>query len=489
MFEFFLKPNSLILFGISRHEGKSGRYVLANMKSYNPSTLFIIHPTATEIDGVPCKKDFEDIPASVKYDFDLAIISLPVEFVKEAVIKCIQHGVKGILIQSGNIGNTHEEIEQATREINNAMNKYQTKDGQKTRIMGPNSLGIFVNHSDVSYFFTGIMIFDGRPLFHNNNNNLAIIAQTGLVLSGYFVDLYEARNVGVSKIFALGNKFDINESDALESLLEDPTTSAIAMYLESIKEGRRFFELCKKAIYTHNKKIVLLVSGRSELGQKAIVSHTNSLATNSKLIDGLCKQLGIIQVNDFPELLLAGRIAANIPIPRGNNMGLISISGAGCVTSVDFAERFGFNVPKIGPDIIKELKTIFPEWAEINHPVDMWASIEQIGTKAYNHVIQLFLKTGLFNTIIFSSIAGKRAILVYEELRKIIIENPQIPVILQIYGGHNELKKEMSDQLENPNKFGVYLPVVYNLESTMNILSKLVYLSYLKSKLRDADEF
>lgn len=488
MFEFFLKPKSIILFGISRHEGKSGRFVLSNMKSYKPNILFIIHPTASEIDGIPCKPNFEEIPIEIRYNFDLAIISLPVEFVKEAVIKCIQHGVRGILIQSGNIGNSLEEIEQATREINDALNKYQTKENQKTRIMGPNSLGVFVNHSESHFFFTGIMVFDGKPIFHTNKNNLAIVAQTGLVLSGYFVDLYEARNVGISKIFALGNKFDINESDALESLIEDPDTSAIAMYLESIKEGRRFFELCKKAIYIHNKKIIILVSGRSELGKKAIVSHTNSLATNSILIDGICKQLGIIQVNDFPELLLAGRIAANIPIPRGNRIGLISISGAGCVTSVDFAERFAFQVPKITPEIKNELKKIFPEWAEINHPVDMWASIEQVGTKAYNYVIELFLKSNLFDIIIFSSIAGKRAVLEYENLRKIIKENPHIPIILQIYGGHSELKKQMSDQFEQPNIHKIYLPVVYNLESTMNILSKLVHLSHLRSKFQELSD-
>ena len=135
MIDFFFKPKSVVLFGISRKIGKSGRFVLRNMINYfndmkesiggekkeesgekkKNTRLFIIHPSADEIDGVKCIKDFKEIPEELRFNIDLAIISLPVKFVTDAVLKCIKHNVAGVLIQSGNIGNSESEIKEADR--------------------------------------------------------------------------------------------------------------------------------------------------------------------------------------------------------------------------------------------------------------------------------------------------------------------------------------------------------------------------------------
>ncbi|MBD3350922.1 MAG: hypothetical protein GF364_05495 [Candidatus Lokiarchaeota archaeon] len=480
MLESFFDPKSIILFGVSRNPDKSGHYMLLNVREFEPDNLYIIHPKAESISDIKCIKRIDEINEPARSNIDLAIISLPVKYVADTVCECVMHGVRCILIQSGNIGNSEDKITQKKIQITNILNEYEEKNGYRTRIIGPNSLGIFNN---INGFFTGIMDFKKKPILHQNKNNLSIVAQTGLVVSGYFVDLFESQDVGISQILAIGNKFDVDECDVLEYLISDPYTKAIAFYLEGLNNGRRFYELCKDAIFNHHKIIILLNSGRSTLGQKAIQSHTNSLAANSKLLDGMSKQLGIIQVNTFPELILAGKLATNISLPKGNNIGLISISGAGCVLSADFAEIFGFEVPKLTDEMITELKTIFPPWAEIDHPIDMWASIEQIGTKAYNKVIDVFLNSKLFDIIIFCSIAGRRTILDYESLRRLVKNHPDIPVLLQLFGGFRELKTNFSEELERPNKHDCYLPIVYNLESTFSILSKLTYLSDLKKRI------
>ncbi|MHA1339028.1 MAG: CoA-binding protein [Promethearchaeota archaeon] len=482
---FFFKPKSIIIFGASRKEGKSGTFLLKNIIKYKPKNLILIHPTAEKLYGFKCYKNINDVPNEIKKNIDLAIISIPVQFVADTVIQCIKIGVKGIIIQSGNIGMNNDEVEINKKRIFEALEKYKNDRGEKTRIMGPNSLGVYNNfgfdeNGEISNFFTGIMNFKDQPPYNRNGNNLTIVAQTGLVVSGYYIDLFEKKDICISKIIAIGNKLDIDESDILEFLINDPNTKTIAFYLESIKDGRRFFKICKKAIFKFKKNIVLLLSGRSNIGKKAIMSHTNSIASNSLLIDAMCKQLGIIQVFDFSELILAGKLATHIPLPQGNRIGLLSISGAGCVLSADFAEEFYFQIPELNEEIKYKLEEVFPKWAEINHPLDMWAAIEQVGSKAYDVAISAFLNTNKFDVIIFCSIAEERAILNYSNLRELAKNYPKIPLILQIFGGSNDIKNQLTEQFENLNKYNIYIPVVYNLRKVISILSKLVRLAYLQ---------
>jgi len=485
--EFFFKPQSIIIFGASSKEGKSGYYLLKNILKYNPKRLILIHPVEENIFGIKCYKNITEIPNELIYGIDLAIVSVPAQFVTEIVLKCIEICVKGILIQSGNIGLNEFEISENKKRILDALKKAKLLKNQTIRIMGPNSLGIFNNlgldeNNDYSNFFTGIMDFKFQPPFNKEGKNLTIVAQTGLLLSGYYIDFFEKQDICISKIIALGNKLDINESDVLEFLINDSNTKTITFYLENIKEGRRFFNLCKKAIFEFNKTIILLTSGKSELGKKAITSHTESIANNSLMIEALCKQLGIIQVSDFSELILASKFATHMPLPQGNRLGLISISGAGCVLLSDFAEEFNFKVPQLNEKIKRRLKNIFPEWAEINNPLDLWASIEQIGSKAYDIALETFLESNKFDIIIFCSIAERRAQLNYSYLKDLSKKFSRIPIILQIFGGSEEIKKELSKQFENPNNDN-YIPIVYNLRQLFIILFKIYNSLALRYKI------
>jgi acyl-CoA synthetase (NDP forming) len=482
---FIFNPKSVILMGISRTEGKTGHFIAMNMQRFfskiNSNQLCIIHPDASEIRGIPCYKAINAIPEKLMYEFDLAIIALPVKYITDAVIECIKVGVKGILIESGNIGNEKDEIDRNRNLIFDAVSKYTTKEGKRTRIMGPNSLGLLNN---ANHFFTGIMNFPDFPPFHPNEHNVSIIAQTGLILSGYLMDLFEQKDIPISKICAIGNKMDVDESSILETLIQDPLTKVIAMYLEGIKDGRKFFQLCKQAIFNAGKIVILLTSGRSELGKRAISSHTSSIATNTTVVDAMCRQLGIIQVNDFPELMLAAKLAVTLPLPKGNRLGLISISGAGCVLSTDFASKYGFEVPALPSDIVVKIKEIFPDWAEIANPLDLWASIEQYGAeKCYNLVLNAFLESKAFDAIIFCNIAGTRALVDFVTLRGLRKQFPDIPLILELFGGLNEIKKKTSINLEqNCVDKNTYIPTVNELERSIRILSQLLRIRILREK-------
>lgn len=465
--DFFFQPRSVVLYGISRKPGKSGYFIGLNMKSYNPDHLYIIHPVAEEVHGIPCRKRFEDLPKDIRGDIDLVIISLPVPFVIQAIIDCIKHGVKGIIIGSGNVGLNANEVTENTKKIKDALNE---QPGEKTRIIGPNGLGVFNNQNK---FFTAIMTTEEYPPF--GKDSVSIIAQTGLMVSAYLIDFIEQKDISISKICAIGNKLDINESDMLEVIMEDPNTKVIAMYLESIAEGSRFFQLCKTAIYEKNKILVLLKPGTSELGKHAILSHTQSIAGNSKIVHAMCSQLGIIQVDDLQEFIQACKFTANLSLPIGHSAGLISISGAGCVLLADLAEEYNFSVKKIPEFTRDKISLVFPDWADISHPLDIWASIEQHGLESYNVVLESFLSAGCFDFVLICNIGGRRTGVDYKYFKQLKKKYPSIPVIVQIFGGFGEKKRIFSKEFEQVNT-GEYIPVVYDLRRTMKILSSMVKL-------------
>ncbi len=261
----------------------------------------------------------------------------------------------------------------------------------------------------------------------------------------------------------------------LEVIMEDPNTKVIAMYLESIVEGSRFFQLCKKAIYEKNKLLVLLKPGTSEIGKLAILSHTQSIAGNSKIVRAMSSQLGIIQVDDLQEFIQACKFAANISLPYGYSAGLISISGAGCVLLADLAEEYNFTVKEI-PEITREkIRLVFPDWADISHPLDIWASIEQYRLESYNVVLESFLSAGCFDFVLICNIGGRRTGVDYKYFKQLKKKYPSIPVIVQLFGGFGEKKRIFSEEFEQVNS-GEYIPVVYDLRRTMKILSSMVKL-------------
>ena len=143
----------------------------------------------------------------------------------------------------------------------------------------------------------------------------------------------------------MGNKIDIDESDALEYLAEDPHTSAIVMYLESIKRPGRFLEVAREV--TRLKPVVVLKSGATEAGRHAAVAHTAAMGAEDRLVDGLLRQAGIVRIRDYSQLILAGKALSMAPLPRGPRISFLAPSGAMLVSLADLCVRLGLEVPDL----------------------------------------------------------------------------------------------------------------------------------------------
>ena len=382
----FFYPKSILIYGASRNERKGGNHVLQNILNYTKENVYLIHPRVEEIYGIKCYKHICDLETK---SIDLGIVILPVQHVLDALEDCIDYGVKTIVVESGALYLKGEKDEENLKRIEKI--KEKLANNHEIRVLGPNSIGFYCANREKNHLITSLILFNELPGL--KEKNLAIISQTGLTLSGILQGQNYIQEFGISKIAAIGNKFDVNESDVLDLLENDPDTNVIALYLEDIKQGVRFREQCARI--AKKKPIILLKSGKTEKGKHAIVSHTKSLAGDYKIIEALSKQIGMITVDDFSEMLTVAKLILSQPIPKGNRLAVISISGAGTVLSCDLADRYGLELPPMTETQTEKMRELFPKfaWDDVYNPLDIWASVEFVGPGiSYVKASEIFLE-------------------------------------------------------------------------------------------------
>jgi acyl-CoA synthetase (NDP forming) len=355
----FFEPRSVAVIGASRTLGKAGNTIVKNTVDLEfKGRVYPVNPNASEILGLKTYPSLESVPEIP----DLVLIAVPPESVPDTVKQSIDKRVKSVVIESGGFS----EVSKEGAEIEKTMVEMANDAGM--RVMGPNSIGTVNTSNNFACGFAPMP----RKL---RRGSAAFVAQSGL-FSSTFIPMMEA-DIGVSKISCIGNKSDIDETDLLEYLSYDQDTKVICMYIESIKRGHHFMKIARETL--KEKPIIILKSGRTELGAKAASSHTGSLAGRDEVYDAMFKQLGIIRVKDFEELFDMAETFVHQPLLKGNCLAVVSITGAGCVTASDACAENGIELTSLSQETFRKLKKIYPQWAVVRNPVDIWTAIETSG--------------------------------------------------------------------------------------------------------------
>lgn len=459
----FFEPESILIFGVSKNEKKSGNHVLKNILNYSRESVYLIHPKHEEIYGIKCYKGVDELPTNT---IDLVIIILPVNYVLDTLLECLDIDINTIIIESGSLYVKGEEERETQKKLKQVQERLKNR---STRILGPNSIGFYCANRDKNDLTTSLIYFDKLPGL--KKKNLSIISQTGLTLSGILQGQNYIQELGIAKIAAIGNKFDVNESDVLELLEHDTDTDAIALYLEDIKEGGRFRDLCARI--APRKPIILLKSGKTKKGKDAIVSHTKSLAGNYKIIEGLSRQTGLIMVDDFKEMLDVAKVLLSQPTPQGNRIGVISISGAGTVLSCDLAEKYELKLPALSQEQYESLREIFPKfaWEDVYNPLDIWSSVEYVGPeKAYLSAGEIFLKhEDRFDMLIYLLTGIKETEFDWKKLHE-LNERYDIPIYIGLFSGDKKLILKWREKLEERYN----IPIFQSITTLMETISKVI---------------
>ncbi|KPV63073.1 MAG: Acyl-CoA synthetase (NDP forming) [Candidatus Bathyarchaeota archaeon BA2] len=353
----FFEPKSAAIIGASRTPGKLGYNILGNLIDLGfRGKIYPVNPEATEILGLKAYPRVDLIPE----DVDVAVVATPASTVLEIMEGCARKRVKGVVIISSGF----------SEEGNTALEEKMLRIAKEAgiRIVGPNTTGILnTANGFTSSFVPGI----GKA----KRGHVAVVAQTGVFL-GFLLDyIISSQQFGLSKVAGLGNKCDVDDVEVLNYLEQDPETKVICMYIEGVKDGRSFLTTARRV--SKRKPILVLKSGVTERGSKVATSHTGSLAGRSEIFDAACKQAGIIRVESFEQLIDFAKAFALQPLPKGNNLGVMSITGAGCVIAADSAIKNGFRIPDLSSETIEVLRKISPPWHErVGNPVDLGPAME-----------------------------------------------------------------------------------------------------------------
>lgn len=357
----FFEPKSVAVVGASRTPGKLGNTILKNLLTLKyEGQVFPINPNASEISGLKAYPSVVEIPHQV----DLAVIAIPAPQVLDVVRDCAQKRVRGIVIISSGFG----EIGQEGAERQSELLRIAT--GAGMRILGPNTTGILNSHNRFTTTFV--------ELNEVREGSVAFIAQTGMFAGMMLEHILTWEKFGLSKVAGLGNKCDIADHEILDYLAQDTATKVIMMHIEGIKDGKRFFETARRL--SREKPMIVLKAGRTEAGAKAALSHTDSLTGRDEVFEALCKQAGSIRANDFNELVDFAKMFAYQPLPRGNRVAIVTLSGGAGVMAADACFQSGLHLADLSHYTLQKMVEKAPSWATVGNPVDVEPLAETVGS-------------------------------------------------------------------------------------------------------------
>ncbi|MCC6016825.1 MAG: acetate--CoA ligase [Desulfurococcaceae archaeon] len=452
--ELLFKPRSVAVIGASRDPNKVGHAILKNIiESGYKGRVYPVNPKADSVLGLTAYKSVLDIPDEV----DLAVIVIPAQNVLDVMEECGRKGVKfAVVISAGfkEIGGEGIEREKKLVEI---ARKYGI------RVVGPNCLGIIDMHTPIN------ATFGPQP---QRKGGIAFISQSGALLTS-ILDWSSKVGIGFSNIVSLGNKADLNETDFVEYLGENPETKVILLYLESISDGRRFIQVTSAV--SRKKPIVLLKGGVTEAGARAALSHTGAMAGGATALKAAMKKAGVILVSSLSELFDIAIAFANQPIPQGGRVGIVTNAGGGGVVTSDLAILRGLKLASLSPSTIDVLRKSLPPMAAIYNPVDVLGDAR---ADRYRVAIETLLRDPNVDALI--TILTPQAVTEPEETAKVIIEMSRLYIekpILSVFIGGEKVEKAVKLLIDNG------IPVYDMPEKAVAALSGMVMYRELREYL------
>ena len=346
-------PKSIAVVGASTQGTSAGNRFIRSLRSAGYSgRIYAIHPTAEVIDGIPAFRRIADIPGVVDY----AYLTVPAERVES-----ILAGTGGklrfaqVMATGENAAGTAWEKTLLTRALE-----------MGTRLIGPNCMG---SHSPRG----GYTFVEGASL---SQGRIGIACQSG----GLGMDiLLRGQNLGLSYsgLVTLGNSIDVQPSDLFEYYLADPGTEVIGMYMEDVKDGRRFLDLARRN--RGRKPVVLMVGGLSKAGQKAAVSHTGAMGGRRQAWEALARQTGVILALNLDAFLDALQLCSLLCPKLEAGEPAVTLLGNGGGTSVlatDALDAAGFKLAELEPQAREAYAQIdMPPGASLENPMDVPASV------------------------------------------------------------------------------------------------------------------
>src|SRR6266550_4496574 len=358
----FFAPGSIALIGASRDQEKiPGRLLSMLRKNGFPGKIYPVNPNYGDIDGLKCFSSIADVGQPI----DLAIVIIPAKAVLGALEQCAAAGVRNAVIISS--GFAEEGGDSAA--MQDAIAALAKKTGM--RISGPNAEGFYSEVQRVAATFSPTVdVKANEPRLIATSRRIGIVAQSGGI---GFAIYHRARSLGIalSYVISAGNESDLGAGEFFEYMVQDASTDVILLFIEGIRDVEKFLAAARAAEV--GKPVIVTKVGRSGAGERAAASHTASMAGWSAAYDAVFAKYGFIVSNDLDEAVTIAAILTTNPLPKGDRVAVLTVSGGAGIWGADTVSMQGLQVPELSAPIQAEIGKLLPSYGATRNPIDVTA--------------------------------------------------------------------------------------------------------------------
>ena len=408
----FFTPQSVAIVGASEREESVGYRLLLNMQEAGFSGgLYPVNHKREQILGLKAYPNLLAIPEAI----DLVVIATPAPTVPSVMQQCGDKGVRSVIIITAGFGELGDEGKRLQQEVLDIAHRYQI------RFVGPNCLGVARPSGFLNATFGDGLIKDG---------SLALLSQSGAICTA-ILDWAKVQDIGFSTVVSMGGAADIDFGEVLDYLATDPKTTGILMYVEGIRDARRFLSGLKAA--ARLKPVILIKSGRHAAGCKAAMSHTGAMVGGDHVFDAAIARAGVVRAYTITELFSAARVLANNYIIKKDHLAIITNAGGPGVMSTDRAEDVSIQMAELSATSIDALNEVLPpHWSHAN-PIDI---LGDATAERYQKALEACLKDDQIDGVLV--ILTPQAMTEPTEIAQCIIDgakNSTKPVLASWTGG------------------------------------------------------
>lgn len=352
----FFYPKTVALIGATDHIAKPARAILENLSRFT-GAVYPVNPKRETLLGHRCYTSITTVPGEV----DLAIVALPAPLVEQELDRLHEKGIRRIILISSGFAEAGEEGLRMQKRIAEKTKQFGI------RVIGPNALGVYNTENGLDSFFVS-----RERVLRPGPGRLSIISQSGAI-TVILMEMLARDGIGIAKAVNYGNRLDVDEADALDYLADDPKTGAVAVYMESTANGKKFLRAAKA--FAAKKPLIIWKAGKHEMGAAAVASHTATLAGKYGLYQAAFRQAGVVEVFDFEHIIDAAKALSLMDYTCAGNRLLVVTNGGGMsVAASDQAEKEGFVMPGMPKEARAELRQAFPPFFVLNNPIDITGS-------------------------------------------------------------------------------------------------------------------
>jgi acyl-CoA synthetase (NDP forming) len=344
-------PRGIVVAGASSHPGKFGFVTLHNLRGFGfRGEVFPVNRDGADILGEPTSREISEIPPGRA---DLVFVCTPAKVNIEVLRACAKIGVRAAFVASGGYREAGPEGRILEDEL------VATAEELGILLAGPNGQGVICTSESMCAQIVAPYPPAGR---------ISVVSQSGNLLSSFLNNAVQT-GVGVAKAISAGNSAQTDVAHYLDYFAVDPETEVVLAYLEGVADGRRFADAARRL--TRTKPLVLVKGGVASEGQRAALSHTGSLATDDRLFDGVCRQLGALRAPTVEHGFEWAATLATQPLPSGRRVVVFTTVGGWGVLTADACAAAGLELVALPDDVRAQIDAMVPARWSRNNPIDL----------------------------------------------------------------------------------------------------------------------